>query len=516
MDSNPTPDASAPSGAVATTGVAAGPSAEDTQTRTANDQRRLLKWGSVGVPLAALAEIVGNLEKVQHFVVELLGLRWSKHLHAVMSVVLIFGLVIGCLAISRWLYHRVAPRTRHTRIVFGSAVVVIVLAASMLAFAFAPRSPSSTSYITEESAEWAKRLSALQRKNGGIAVSFLDPNADTQVWATAQVSKALLSTTPSVGTADAARIASILWGAFEYIDHAAIRGADGRLLGWGYFEDWPTGVTEIAGWVGVAQASALASPWNNMWTSEQRPILIEKATATVQFLLDSQQKDGGWGPTADLGTDSYSRTYSTVMALWCLAEAERVPELQAVIGPRQRALDNAAVWLLTNRDASLGWVPNPFRRGQNDTFPGLTAQAMYVLLRLQALPEFGNVRTLPGYEESASAFLSSGELETRSLSANMRMHDSDRYIRRNRPATSGGDPGCYCPFTIEGSTFLWYPWTLATATALSRDAETSAEQRSEAEAVVATLAARLPEGRPLVNEGFSYVSAEFLIGVRAH
>src|SRR5262249_44425734 len=86
----------------------------------------------------------------------------------------------------------------------------------------------------------------------------------------------------------------------------------------------------------------------------------------------------------------------------------------------------------------------------------------------------------------------------------------DRYVHR---AASTSTPGaCVCPFTIENSTFLWYPWSMASARALAMDQNVTADQRAKAGTVAETLTARLSEANLLIDTGFHYIMAEFLIG----
>ena len=39
-----------------------------------------LKWQTLAAPLAAVGELVGNLDKVEHFLIELLGVTPTRYL----------------------------------------------------------------------------------------------------------------------------------------------------------------------------------------------------------------------------------------------------------------------------------------------------------------------------------------------------------------------------------------------------------------------------------------------------
>src|SRR5262249_23047084 len=153
-----------------------------------------------------------------------------------------------------------------------------------------------------------------------------------------------------------------------------------------------------------------------------------------------------------------------------------------------RAINNGLTWLLSNYQPNLGWVPNPSRKGQNEPFLGLTAQVLYVLAQAQAAPQFVFIAALPNAALAQKEFLAV-DFEQRKPTYNTRLHDGDRYVHR---AASTSTPGaCVCPFTIENSTFLWYPWSMASARALAMDQNVTADQRAKAGTVAETLTARL-------------------------
>src|SRR5205814_6955104 len=107
-----------------------------------------------------------------------------------------------------------------------------------------------------------------------------------QVWTTAQVLKGILSSSAAIEAADAERIRN----AFGYIDNQFVPDQ-----GWGYFDGWQTGVTEVAGWVALAQIAALDHTKPAIWPDEQMPAMRDNAERTLQLLAASRmpRKAGG-------------------------------------------------------------------------------------------------------------------------------------------------------------------------------------------------------------------------------
>ena len=469
--------------------------------------RKLLGLGTLSVVLATIAEIVGSIQKIEHFVVDLIGLRASKDLHLILVVLFGAIMVAGYCAAAYWIYLRLRSRPPRARVVFTAVAALVLFGLAAASFALMPRSPQAKDYVAEETSEWAGRLASEEDPSGGAPISVMDAEAPTQVWATAQAIKAILAS-----NLDPKQAQGRVWRGLEYIERARLKGSPG---GWGYFEDWQTSVTEIAGWVGVAEAAALSPPWRDAWSAEQRRQIVDRSNQVSSMLVSTQQADGGWGPTAQKGP-GLSRTYSTVMAVWSLIEADRAADVTSAPGsPSDHAINNGLKWLIANHDPGLGWVPNPARQGQNERFLGLHAQVLYVLSRVEAT-RHARALDMPAYTAAKVDFLASTDFEQRRIDDNNRIHDGDRYLRPQK-AMAGGAPGsqvgpCTCPFTVEGSTFLWYPWSLAAAKALAVDSSMAPEQQAKALAIANTLEARLTDSRGLVGTGFTYVMAEFVIG----
>src|SRR5439155_190080 len=113
-------------------------------------------------------------------------------------------------------------------------------------------------------------------------------------------------------------------------------------------------------------------------------------------------------------------------------------------------------WLLANWDVGVGgWSPNPSLR-TTESFPGLTAQTLYVLELVSKEKAFSYIQKDATFNTARSTFIkfAAGEIPSqeslwrKDISQNQRLHDSDRYLEGQ-------------PYTAEQMTFLWYPWTVA-------------------------------------------------------
>jgi hypothetical protein len=125
-------------------------------------------------------------------------------------------------------------------------------------------------------------------------------------------------------------------------------------------------------------------------------------------------------------------------------------------------------WLLRTYKAGQGWVQNPDRTGQQNRFDGLTAHALYVLSRAATLPEFAFLKNDQTYKDARKDFINNRELATRS-------------IEKDNSSVPDADVGFdNTEFMAEGSTFLWFPWTLLELTQLSFDESLPAEDRNAA------------------------------------
>ena len=125
-------------------------------------------------------------------------------------------------------------------------------------------------------------------------------------------------------------------------------------------------------------------------------------------------------------------------------------------------------WLLRGYGPGQGWVPNPNRVGQRNQFEGLTAHALFVLARVARLPAFSFIKNDNVYRTARQDFIKNRQLATWSIDSNdSHLPDADlRFIGTE--------------FLAEGSTFLWFPWSLVVLSELSNDQDLSADERQAA------------------------------------
>jgi hypothetical protein len=277
---------------------------------------------------------------------------------------------------------------------------------------------------------------------------------------------------------------------------ALFNGSPGN-EGWGYFAQFDWGVTEIAAWVGIAAAQVLRAEGRVGLrpdvSARARELLRQAAT-----LVRARQITGigGFSPILDASTERYARTYPTILAVWVLSEAASTK--LAVLSPDEREVANQAIdegvrWLAHTAQSN-GWYANPDNRA-DPPFPGLAAQALCILDRLERKPD----------QTSAAAFSTVRATILQSIDAQRdmersdRLHDSDRYLFPTTRVT-------------EGSTFLWYPWVVAlTGSPANGVPETPAAAKSRSN-INDKLRARAGEYDAYLDRQYNYVAAESLIG----
>jgi len=148
---------------------------------------------------------------------------------------------------------------------------------------------------------------------------------------------------------------------------------------------------------------------------------------------------------------------------------------------------------------------------QTEPFLGLEAQVLFVLRRAER--DFAPyIHAQPNALTAKQDFLNRVKPD-RSIADNNRMHDGDRYLQHaSGAAAAARATACGCQFTVEASTFLWYPWSLAAARTLGSDQTLTADERERARQVAATLGQRAAEARSWLDREYHYATAEFLIG----
>ncbi|HEY3092985.1 MAG TPA: hypothetical protein VGJ52_07800 [Vicinamibacterales bacterium] len=474
-------------------------------------RRRFIRLGSATTALAVAAQTLGHVQAISHFCIDALHWSFFRNADMVMRIGVPVAVAAGmALAIYGLVFHAKERRKEHT-ILLVSIAIVVTSSAAYASLKLLPKPVTVNDYVSAEATERTRRLLEFQvtaddpvnHSTGGIRVTA-DPTQPQQVWTTAQVLKGILSSSAALEADDVERIRN----AFGYVDNQFVPDQ-----GWGYFDGWQTGITEIAGWVALAQVAAIDHSKPAIWSDEQLPAARASADRTLQLLVSKQNPaEGGWGPNIGDPSADFQRTYSTAIATWGLIEARRSAAMRATIGNRyDDAIRKGIGWLLTNYHPSLGWVPNPLRKVQNEPFLGLHAQILFILSRAER--DFGPyIHAQPNALTAKQDFLTRVQPD-RAITDNNRMHDFDRYLQH-----ASGTPGaaravaCGCQFTVEASTFLWYPWSLAATRALSNDPTLTPDQRERARQLAATLGQRTADARSWLDREFHYATAEFLIG----
>jgi hypothetical protein len=189
-----------------------------------------------------------------------------------------------------------------------------------------------------------------------------------------------------------------------------------------------------------------------------------------------------------------------MVALWAFIEAGRVPIIRQHLGAvYEHVVDNAVQWLLGTCDPARGWVPNPNRKGQTRTYPGLTAQTLFVLSRAEMdRPSLASEHIL---RDLKTALLSQRDLERLPVDSDSGIPSNDQFFD-----TPDG-------FSTEGMQFLWFPWGVAMYRALSGDRTLSAIQREYATGALEHMLSSLDEVDHRLEQGPLFVLAENMIAV---
>jgi hypothetical protein len=336
--------------------------------------------------------------------------------------------------------------------------------------------------------------------DGGFRFSQAGISNDVQVWTTAQCLTALLQQ----DVATLKNTGSEIRRAFDYVERSRISD------GWAYMKNFNWGVTEIDAWVTLAYIYSLSADNAALvWKPEEIPETIAKINSSIALLLSRQHDDGGWGPIVKTANPKHERTYSTIMAIWALAEAEQNGDIVKGHEESYRAaLTSGAKWLLashtTGSEGFSGWWPNPSVKTLVGSYPGLTSQALFILSEAKKSHSF--IGADPKYKEAIGDFikvaLDGGDnfepLTKRRIIDNEKAHDSDRYLE-DREETS------------EQSTFLWYPWTIALAANLDHDTLLTESQHERLRSLLSRLMARSQEAESFARrDEVIYPTAEIL------
>jgi hypothetical protein len=423
-----------------------------------------------------LASIPAHIDSVRIFLIRRFEIEDAVFWHVLFGSLISIVLVGSYLFLAFWLYKRnIAEKKQRVRHFYGTLILVGAVAVSAInIYIVWPRVPPIEPVVENIEGKMTEKILAQQINetgnddNGGFQFAQNGGPHDAQVWTTAQILYGLEMRNPVKPEAREA-----IRSAFAYIERMrvpAINGpcqVNGQLDGWGYQKSFPWGVTEINSWVLLAKIASLrttAAP--AIWGESEIGGQLEGIKGDLAALARRQHNNGGWAPIAKTDDDTHLRTYSTVMALWALIEAKHSVALNPILGHQyDREITDGAEWLITHWQSPDdkhvgGWRPNPSWT-EKDAFPGLTAQAIYVLelvRRYYKLPDEEKFDTAKAnfIRTSIGEIDPGNSLRARDVADNSRPHDSDRYLANQ-------------PYTVEQSTFLWYPWAIAALTELKTD-----------------------------------------------
>jgi hypothetical protein len=234
-----------------------------------------------------------------------------------------------------------------------------------------------------------------------------------------------------------------------------------------------------------------------IWNDSEAQGVIERITRELAFIVRRQEPGGGWSPIKEVKPE-FTRTYSTVLALWSLIEARRSASMKQIGDSYDQPIINGIQWLLNNHNDKLGWVANPHRQHQIIRCDSLTAQTLFVLSRAHPFsPQLSRDHV---YEEAKLRFLKLTDFRERSATADDHLSDADQYL-----LPTG--------IMLEGSTFLWYPWALAALAGLSEDETLSDRDREIAAKLRNDLMNHSDELIKYVDSGPAYIVSENLFCV---
>jgi len=522
------------------------------------------------VVLGHVASLIGSFDKTRDTLVANVDERLVPFIHYGMVVVVVVLLFTGYVVLLRLALDSLRSvlniETDIARLPGGRTLwqrAVVVIAAVVIVFVsarFLPKPLHVDTLVEKHLREWAQQLEKSTVEAGGFRAHRT--KGETQVWTTGQALAGLLSSSQAAmisadqvrqafGFIERTRIAnfelkpkakdklSVQLAPYvkqtdfsklplRFPTFSLILGATARLggqtelpiqarelleqkkdefftitpsaEGWGYFEQFDWGVTEIAAWVGIAEIQSLHVEGSAIWSADDRNEVKRRVREIIQLLTARETpREGGYSPISDISDPSFARTYSTVMALWVMAEAAS-PELGIFEKANLRALEkkmrNAVRWLERHALAD-GWKVNPANPTDEKPFLGLTAQTLCVLARVPIQMEKKSRDQFAGIKRSL--LRSASDLSKRPMNDNARPHDSDRYLYPTQRVT-------------EGSTFLWYPWSVYLMRLLSSDTDLSESERESAANVLKRLRARVGEFGTLVESEYNYAAAEGLIG----
>jgi hypothetical protein len=461
--------------------------------------------GIIAITLGNVAAILTHVDEIGKFISKVLGAEWVYRFHtlAVFGAYVLFLLGYGSL--TYWLYWNFfAHKTRWIKGGFCAAALIAV-GTMMLGSYFLFRPADIAPLVIKQADSYAQTVLSQQLTagddHGGFRFSQGGISNDVQIWTTAQCLVALLqqdvATLKNTGPA--------FRRAFDYVERLRLPND-----GWGYMKNFDWGVTEINAWVALAYIYSLkAETAVIVWKPEELPTTITRINSTIALLLNRQHNDGGWAPIVKTSNPKHKRTYSTIMAIWALAAAEQNGDILKGHDEEYRAaLTSGAKWLLesyaTNSEGFSGWWPNPSVHSPVGSYPGLTAQTLFVLSVAKSSHSF--IGADSRFKEAIQNFVKFAldgndkfePLIKRKIRDNEQAHDSDRYLEGRTE-------------TAEQSIFLWYPWPIALAARLSHDPLLLNYQQERLRNLESKLLERLDEGEFFARRDVAiYPMAEML------
>jgi hypothetical protein len=306
----------------------------------------------------------------------------------------------------------------------------------------------------------SQQVISQQQDDGGFHYSQAGSSDDTQVWTTAQCLTALLQQDIALVKGQTPAIRR----AFDYIERLRLKSHDG---GWGYQKTFEWGVTDIDAWVALAYVYSLRG--DNavlVWKPEELSDVVATTNSILELLLQRQHDDGSWSVIEKTSNPKHVRTYSTIMAIWALAEAEQNGDLLKGHEEKYRAaLVPGAKWLLASytmgKFGYSGWWPNPSAKNPDRRYPGLSAHALFALSEAKATHAF--IGADPRYKEAIETFIKFA-IEGNTAFEPLTKKKVDEETAPGSDTFLDGRPE-----TAQQLTFLWYPWNITTAVALEHD-----------------------------------------------
>jgi hypothetical protein len=465
--------------------------------------------GIIAVGVGNIAGIVTHVDQIREFVSKTLGPVWLYRLHNYFVYGASLLLLIGYASLTYWLYiNFVSRRSRALQGLFFICAFFTVGSTVFGSYEFLFKEVNAAPTVRKQISSYIQTILSQEvetgESDGGFRFSQAGISNDEQAWTTAQCLTALLYQEPaSISDAGPA-----IRRAFEYLERSRLRESG---EGWGYMKGIKWGVTEIDAWIALAYISSLHADYATLiWKKEELAEVLAKTHSVLDLLLKRQHDDGGWSVIEKTSNQRHLRTYSTIMAVWALTEAEKNGDILAGHeNVYSAAVTRGAKWLFetyTTSDALgfSGWWPNPSARSLQQEYPGLTAQTLFVLYEVKRSHSF--VSSDPRYKNAIDVFVKLSlegndniePLATRQLRSNEQAPDSDRYLEARSE-------------TAEQSTFLWYPWTLAMAVALERDPTLQGNEHEQLQKLLSVLLRRVDEEDNFVRKNeVIYPTAEGL------